>query len=113
MRAKQEDPDSFQPIAGTSISPSGLSADTVTNDSMAHEPAISDMRLPPPTHVAVGPKFKPIHDEALTAVSAFKVDVLWAIDTVVNHYSVNASSGKPALFRSKFPNSEIAPKFPC
>ena len=48
-----------------------------------------------------------IRDEVLTA------EILWAMKTVVSHYSVNSSEKTSNLFQKMFPDSAIAQKFKC
>ena len=46
-------------------------------------------------------------DDVLTA------EVLWAIKTVMSHYSMNSSANTSELFKTMFPDSQIAQKFNC
>ena len=75
----------------------------------------TDMVVPPPPPLP--PAQKPttsgmmssyvVRDEVLTA------EILWAMKTVVSHYSVNSSEKTSNLFQKMFPDSAIAKKFKC
>ena len=40
-------------------------------------------------------------------------EVLWAVKTVMSHFSANSSSNRGDLFMKMFPDSQIAPRFNC
>ena len=49
----------------------------------------------------------------LTNDDVLSAEIIWAIKTVVSHYSCSSSANTNTLFQKMFPDSEIAKKFSC
>ena len=68
-----------------------------------------DFCVPPPRvddHVAT-PQVKPI-DKYLQMKETKKVEILWALKCVTDHYSFTSNNDMAQLFRKMFPDSHIA-----
>ena len=51
--------------------------------------------------------------QCISRDDVLNTEVLWAIKTVMLHYSMNSSSNTGELFKMMFPDSQIAQKFSC
>ena len=51
--------------------------------------------------------------QCISRDDVLNAEVLWAIKTVMLHYSMNSSSNTGKLFKMMFPDSQIAQKFSC
>ena len=51
--------------------------------------------------------------QCISRDDVLNAEVLWAIKTVMLHYSMNSSSNTGELFKMMFPDSQIAQKFSC
>ena len=51
--------------------------------------------------------------QCISRDDVLNAEVLWAIKTVMLHYSMNSSSNTGELFKMMFPDSEIAQQFSC
>lgn len=82
---------------------------------------LQDMTIPPP------PPLPSTSNESVTENTkenstltkyvvndmVLKAEVLWALKTVVNHFSCNSSANNDVLFQAMFPDSQIARQFKC
>ena len=51
--------------------------------------------------------------QCISRDDVLNAEVLWAIKTVMSHYSMNSSSNTGELFKMMFPGSQIAQRFSC
>ena len=51
--------------------------------------------------------------QCISRNDVLNAEVLWAIKTVMSHYSMNSSSNTGELFKMMFPDSQIGQKFSC
>lgn len=70
-------------------------------------PPTSDQTLKPSSSSSVVMSNFVTNDDVLSA------EIIWAIKTVVSHYSCSSSSNTNTLFQKMFPDSVIAKKFSC
>ncbi|KAI4791419.1 hypothetical protein KUCAC02_034015 [Chaenocephalus aceratus] len=84
--------------------------------SIAHSCATS----PPPPTIAEATAASATSSQAtadlrvmLGATPTLRAEVLWCLNTVMKHQSINSKEGISDLFQAMFPDSEIAKKFAC
>ena len=70
-------------------------------------PPTSDQTLKPSSSSSAVMSNFVTNDDVLSA------EIIWAIKTVVSHYSCSSSSNTNTLFQKMFPDSMIAKKFSC
>ena len=95
--------------------------------SQHQDPHIDKLVVPPPPQPEPGPSGTPSGATATTGSahvqiqqninsfvardSVFTAEILWALKSVIDHYSASSSSNVSALFQRMFPDSAIAHKF--
>ena len=67
----------------------------------------------PPTGIALASTTSATLTQCISRVDVLNAEVLWAIKTVMLHYSMNSSSNTGELFKMIFADSQIAQKFSC
>ncbi len=50
---------------------------------------------------------------AMWGTPTLRAEVIWCLNTVVNHHSLNSNEGISDIFKSMFPDSDIAKTFTC
>lgn len=50
---------------------------------------------------------------ALGGTPTLRAEVIWCLNTAVNHHSLNSNEGISDIFKSMFPDSDIAKTFTC
>ena len=77
-------------------------------------PSSENLTVPPP------PREPPRNQPSSSQISSYfskedvlSAEILWAIKTLVAHYSSNSSAGTDKLFAKTFPDSQIAKHFQC
>ena len=97
--------------------------------SQHQDPHIDKLVVPPPPQPEPGPSGTPSGATATTGSahvqiqqninsfvagdSVLTIEILWALKSVIDHYSVSSSSNVSALFQIMCPDSAIARKFAC
>ena len=93
--------------ASSSITPN---IDTDASDDMM------PLTLPPPPTDTASTKpqtYQSSISKFVLADDQWTAEILWAMKTIMSHYSSNSSKGTDKLFRRMFPDSQIASKFTC
>ena len=67
----------------------------------------------PPTGIALASITSATLTQCISRDDILNAEVLWAIKTVMSHYSMNSSSNTDELFKMMFPDGQIAQKFSC
>ena len=128
LRAKQEQ----KPLRAFLTSSSGgkgcsdsLTAQSpeLSNEVHASEATTSQLVVPPPPQTATNTLPQSIGatgTHSNTGLSAFvmkdavlEAEILWAIKTVMDHYSCSSSDNSSNLFQRMFPDSQIVKQFSC
>lgn len=82
---------------------------------LGRQQSMMNFVIPPPPRESVSPSAS-----ATSGVSSFvskndvlKAEILWTIETVINHNSYKSNESVGKLFQTMFPDSQIAQKFTC
>lgn len=77
-------------------------------------PSLENLTVPLPPREAPRKQPSSSHISSdLLREDVLSAEVLWAIKTLVGHYSCNSSTGRDKLFAKMFPDSQIAKQFQC
>ena len=52
-------------------------------------------------------------EKSVTRDETLKTEILWALKTIMSHYSYKSCEGTSKLFQAMFPDSRIASQFAC
>jgi hypothetical protein len=89
-------------------SPSDESIKTLMPPTSAPTPAPGNV-----SECANEPEKQKTVDKMLINVSTFEAEIRWVLNIVYSKYSMNSSTDSGKLFRSMFPDSDIAKSFQC
>ena len=92
--------------------PPSITVVTATTTATTTCTTSSSMTLPPPPQPPQPQRLGTI-SRYMSSDAVLSAEINWAIKCITSHYSCHSSSGTDKLFRTMFPDSQIAQQFQC